>query len=162
MSGVAKTSVRQLHTRTLVLHYEIMIDGTVNEVWPELFNYNTWNPQHIGAEVQRIAGERSRKGELILESKKSGDGYLPPILIETVEVIAFRKLVWKMYKPEESPEITFVDFTLEAMGERTRFTYNSYGEILEERFRALPGEETYRHMLAEIFTALKRHVEGRN
>ena len=161
MQDLAQSGVRNLPTKTLVLHHEIIIDRPVRDVWPELFNYNTWNPQHIGAKVERVAGQPGNEGEIILESKKSGDGYLPPIVIETVKVVPFKQLVWKMYKPQETPEITFVDFSLDEVGNTTRFVYNSYGEILEERFEGLPDPGEYHKILLGIFGALKKFVEAR-
>ena len=83
------------------MDHELIINKPVSDVWPELFRYNIWNPAHIDAKVERVSGEENQEGEIILEEKKTEDGFLPPIVIETVKVVPLKKLVWKLYSQEE-------------------------------------------------------------
>lgn len=44
-----KKAVCRNDSYATVLTGEITIDRPPQEVWPCLFEYNTWNPDHIGA-----------------------------------------------------------------------------------------------------------------
>lgn len=153
---------RELSTKTLVHHHEIVIDRPVKDVWPELFTYTQWNPSYRGAKIVRVAGVPDQEGDILIAHLKKGDAYLPPFTVEIIKIIPNRKLAWKLYGLEETPEVTFVDFSLQEAGARTRFVYNSYAETLRAKLQELPPEEEYEKMLLQIFESLKRHVESRN
>src|SRR3569833_3531602 len=77
----------RLDVNTYFFSYDMIIDRPVQKVWPELANYHAWNPAHKGAKVERLAGEKSKEGEVILEYKKDGHGFAPPIIIETIKML---------------------------------------------------------------------------
>ncbi len=161
MQDIDQVRLKAQQTRVLVLHEELAIDKPVQAVWPTLFKYHLWNPEHIGAKVTRVAGTPDQEGDLILEYKKHGDAYLPPIAIEIVKIIPYRKLVWRLFEPGDNAEMGFVDFTLETADNGTRLVYNSYGEIPLARLPELPSADELRAQLARIFGALKKYIEGR-
>jgi hypothetical protein len=129
-------------------------------VWSELFKYNQWNPQHIGAKVIRLAGTPDQEGYIVLEYKKSGSGYEEPIVIEIVKLIPYQKLVWRLYDQQAHPIVGYVDFSLSDQGADTKFAYDAYSEYPEERRKEQLSDEEYRKILSELFGALKKHVEA--
>jgi hypothetical protein len=162
MNSEPSVEIRARPTSSLVLHHEIMIERPVTDVWPRLFEYNQWNPEHIGAKVTRVAGQPNQEGDVRLEFKRNGDAYLPPMVLEIVKVLPFKKVVWRMYEPQEgSPEIYFVDLTLEALGDKTKFVYNSYSEILKEKHKEMPDEAGFREYFTKVFQELKTYAETR-
>jgi len=118
-----------LDVKTYFFNYEMTLDSPPHKVWPHMLDYTGWNPGHIGAQLERLAGTRNEEGEIILEYKKSGDGYAPPIIIETVKMIPNEKIVWALYDPHSGATngIVFVDFSLQEVNGKTKFTYHSYG-----------------------------------
>lgn len=160
MQDITPVEVRALPTSSVTLHSEVIIDRPAKQVWPLLFKYAQWNPEHIGAKVTRVAGTPEQEGDIVLEYKKSAEGYLPPIVIEIIKIIPYRKIVWKLYEPQapENINVCFADFALEEKGRKTRFVYNSYSEIFNGK---KPKEIPPQQRVTEILASLKRYVETR-
>jgi uncharacterized protein YndB with AHSA1/START domain len=154
-----------LDVKTYCFSYEMTIDKPAQAVWRHMLNYRKWNPAHIGAKVTRLTGDENEEGEIILESKKSGEGYAAPIIIETVKIIPNEKIVWALYQPEDgaASEIGFVDFSLQETGDKTRFTYRSYGwgrsSLIGNDPKAF--RDSVMKALDEQLPALKEFVERR-
>jgi uncharacterized protein YndB with AHSA1/START domain len=155
----------RLDVNTYFFSYEMTIDRPIHAVWRHMLNYRQWNPAHIGAKVERLAGDQNEEGEVILESKRSGEGYAPPIIIETVKIIPNEKIVWALYMPDSGAanEIGFVDFSLQDVDGKTRFTYCSYGwgnsSLIGNDRKAF--EASVMKTLDEQLPALKEYVERR-
>jgi uncharacterized protein YndB with AHSA1/START domain len=151
----------RLRKRSLVLHDEITIERPVKEVWPALFRYNEWNPYHIGAKVERICGAQDEVGDLLLEYKKTDEGFAAPVAVEIVKIVEFKKLVWKLSYPERALEIDgFVDFSLEPLPDgATHFVYNSYSEIPRDLSGDFSSEAEFAGVMTKVLQALKTYVE---
>ena len=160
---VNEERLRNPATSVMVFRNEIIIDRPVEQVWPQLFKFMQWNPHHIGAKIIRLAGEPDCEGEIVLEYPKAANGYGPPVVIETVKVIPFEKLVWKLSEPQEKPQsyvVNFTDFSLESLDARTRFIYHSYFEVLKSALGSMPSDQQFDEIHREIFESLKRFVES--
>ena len=158
-----KQTTRTGNICTVVLSGEITIDRPPQEVWPALFEYNRWNPDHIGAKVERIAGESHQEGEIILEHKKSGEGYLPPLMIETVKIIANRKLVWKLSSPNGTDDgVGIVDFSLRENNDGTLFLYNCYSlaPATEDSNEVQMTQESAQPVIKTFMRELKKYTEN--
>jgi hypothetical protein len=152
--------------KTYSVNYQLVIDRPVHIVFERMINYHDWNPEHIGARVERLAGERNQLGEIILEFKKKPDGYEAPMLIETVKLVRNKQIVWAFYTPpNDNPTVmSFVDFSLREEGGKTVFEYNLYGSIkdLDGTYNVDRGafEQSILTRLNEVLPALKAHVEN--
>jgi hypothetical protein len=143
-----------------------VIDRPAHVVFERMINYHEWNPEHIGARVERLAGEKNQLGEVILEFKKTASGYEPPVLIETVKLVPNKQIVWALYMPpDDNPTVmSFVDFSLSDEGGKTAFEYRLYGSI--KNVDADPNLEraaltrSILTRLNELSPALKAHVES--
>jgi uncharacterized protein YndB with AHSA1/START domain len=155
----------QLDVNTYYFSYEMTIDSPIPNVWQHMLNYHDWNPDHVGAKVERLAGEKHQEGEVILESKRTGNGFAPPTIVETVKVIPNKKIVWALYMlgSGASQEIGFVDFSLQETEGRTQFTYQSYGwgnsAAIGHDKKAF--QEAVTESLRTLLSALKAYVEER-
>jgi hypothetical protein len=152
-------------TDTYAVTYEITIDRRAHDIWPRMINYQEWNPEHFGAKVQRLAGEKNKEGEIIVERKKTEGGYAPPMVIETVRVIPDKTIVWALYAPDTgaSNGISFVDFTLREMSGKCLFTYNLYGWRRANgtsEAEKIAHQEAVMARVRTIFLALKEHAEN--
>ena len=152
---------------TYSVSYEMTIDSPIHNVWNHMLNYHEWNPEHFGAKVERLGGDQNKEGEIILEYKKTDDGYAPPIVIETVKSIPNKQIVWAIYAPDSgaSKGIGFVDFSLREVNKGTEFTYNCYGwqfasEGTNENNRRMLHQSAL-EQLGRILPALKAYVEKR-
>lgn len=147
--------------------HDHVIDRPAYAIWPHMLEYHQWNPEHRGARVERVRGNRNEAGEVIIERKRNGDGFAAPVLIETVAVIPNRKIVWALYSPEHGPSkgVAFVDFTLQHMGGVSVLIYNLYGwrdvaEALNQADTATIQQDVIAR-LNKIFAAFKEYVEAR-
>ena len=151
---------------THAVRFEMTIDSAVSNVWRHMINYTEWNPDHIGARVERIAGEKNQQGEVILEYKKADVGYAAPGVIETVTLIPNERIVWALYGPDMGPAngIWFVDFSLQDADGKTLFTYNLYGwmkTVEDGRKSEKAGfQASVLESLQRILPALKAYVEN--
>ncbi len=152
---------------TCSISYKMTINRPAREVWPHMLNYREWNPDHLGASIERLAGEADSQGEMILEYKKTAAGYQEPILIETVRLVPPETVVWAIYDPKlgAANGIWFVDFTLTEVEGRTHFQYRLCGWIKSAPEALDPDKESVRRSLLnrldEILPALKTYVEDR-
>jgi uncharacterized protein YndB with AHSA1/START domain len=154
----------KLDVITYFFSHEMTIDSPVQNVWHHMLNYHEWNPDHIGAKVERLAGAKNEEGEVILEYKWSGDGYASPTIIETIKVIPTKKIVWALYMPDSgaSNEIGFVDFSLQESNGKTVFVYSAYGW---GNSSAIGNDKAAFHdsveaQLNKLLPTLKAYVEG--
>lgn len=152
--------------KTYSVNYQLVIDRPVHIVFERMINYHDWNPEHIGAKVERLAGEKNQLGEIILEFKKGPNGYEAPVLIETAKFVLNKQIVWALYMPpNDNPTvISFVDLSLREEGGKTLFTYNLYGSIkdLDGAYNVDRSafEQSILTRLNEVLPALKAHVEN--
>ena len=145
-----------------VLHHEIVIDRSVKEVWPHLFDLNKWNPLHIGSKIERVSGELNKEDEVYLEYRKVDGQYISPVTVELAKVVDFKKIVFKLYPPDNKERYYFVDFSLYEESGRTRFVFNGYAVLLmsQEAFTKYPSSEQLDLSLVQMTQSLKAYVEG--
>ena len=153
--------------KTYSVNYQMVIGRPAPVVFERMINYHEWNPEHIGAKVERLAGEKNQLGEVILEYKKGPNGYEAPVLIETVKLVPDKQIVWALYMPpDDDPAVmSFVDFNLRDEGGEVVFEYRLYGSIKDPNgtYTMERGafEQTILSRLNEVLPALKAHVESR-
>lgn len=156
--------ISRLDVNTYFFNYEMIIEREVENVWPQMLNYPAWNPNYSGAKFERLAGSKDEQGEVLLVQRKTGGGYAPAVIIETVKILPNKKIVWALYSPNSgaSTDIGFVDFSLRPANGNTLFTYSSYGwgtASVVGRDRAA-FRKSVEDQLDEILPALKAFVEA--
>ena len=144
-----------------ILFHEIMIDRSTKEVWPHLFALNKWNPQHIGSKIERISGISNKEGDTYLEYKMIDGQYITPVMVELAKVVDFKKIVFKVYPPDNKERYYFVDFSLYEESGRTRFVFSGYTVLLmsQEEFNKYPSSEQLHLSLVQMTQSLKAYVE---
>src|SRR4051812_23883903 len=105
----------------------LLIDASVDEVWPHMIDYTTWQDF---PEARTVAGEPGTEGEVVLLQKNFEGTLTPPYYARTIKREPGKRIIWKCF-PDDSAESDFfgavgfsgtVEFSLAPAGEgKTRF-----------------------------------------
>jgi hypothetical protein len=164
--GARDSKVGKHGVRTAAARFEMIIERDIKHVWPRMIKYHDWNPEHIGATVERVLGDPQTEGEIVIETDRSDDGQLPNVVIETVKLVPFETVIWAMYDPEKGATdgIWFVELALDAVGDFTRLTYRSQGWVRDTEWRAEFDRKAIVKLildrLGELMPVLRTHAES--
>ena len=166
--NVAVTGAEQAHAISPVYYLhegELILDASVEEAWPHVINYPSWQNYSI---VRHVSGAPGAEGEVVL-LKKEEVGDCPPYYARTITVDPPRRIIWKTFPPEGSDYFGIVDFRLSDAQGKTRFTFSmlyefvrafqSDSEVAEFRRQQDAGVEA---MLASVLPKLKSRIENRS
>ena len=165
MSG--DTSLRRAPVY-LVFDGEMLLDAGVQDAWPRVIDYPSWQNYST---VQHVCGNPGQEGEVILLKKNEGGVEFPAYCARTVKLEQGRRIIWKTFPAEKADgddSFGIVEFMLEDVQGKTRFRYHtlyefqvSYRDESElQAFRARQ-KENIEAVFAAVFPKLKRLVAGR-
>jgi hypothetical protein len=119
----------------LVFSGELLIDKPVDEVWPHVVHYSTWQNYPI---CEHVSGPVGEEGEVVLLAKEEGGIRTPPYYTRTIKLEPGKRIIWKCWPEQVTPDNDFlgasdfsavVQFSVEAQGERTLFSYDNIYEF---------------------------------
>lgn len=152
----------------MVFTGELVLDAPAHTAWPHVINYPAWQNYAI---VQHIAGERGQEGEVMLLKKDEKGVTTPPYFARTIKLDPGRRIIWKVYPEQRTPQndfFGFVDFQLAEVNGKTHFHHNSIHEF-QLRYRHASELDEFRQrrrettdtLFATIFAKLRKLVEER-
>ena len=117
--GTQASSDRKVAPVYLVADKEIILDAPVDEAWPQVIDYPSWQDYST---VEHVSGPAGQEGEVVLLKKEEAFEF-PPYYAITVKLEPEHRIIWKTYSLEdEEPFFGIVDFTVEEIQNTTRFS----------------------------------------
>lgn len=159
-----KTAGDQETTHVYTVHRgDMMIDAPVERVWPWVIDYASWQNYSI---QENVSGEPGAEGEVVRLKKDEPGSSGTPYLARTILIEPERRIIWKTFM-EDAPYFGIVEFEVEDVDGRTRFSYRTLyenvlpttdpDEVAEFRRERTVGIE---EMVASIFPKLKEYAEA--
>jgi hypothetical protein len=146
---------------TYSVRYEIAIDRSPEDVWKQLGDFQSWNPEYDGATVERLAGNPHQEGEVVRIQKTFGD----PFTMHVVKLVPGKQVVWANFDAEggASDGMSFVDNSVEGRPGGSTLRYSLYGYTTAtdgQEFDRDAFEASVVARLDEIMPSFKQHVES--
>lgn len=145
-----------------ILDGEFTIDAPVKDVWPHLLNFYGWQNFSVN---KHISGKPGAEGEVILLKKEEPGSSPNPYYARTIKLEPERRIMWKTY-PEAGNYFGIVEFKLDDVGGKTRFSYHMLYEntvcYQDEAELAQFREFSYgrfEKIFAAVFPKLKKLAE---
>lgn len=150
----------------IVASSETPIDATIAQTWPFLVDYPSWQNYTT---VETIEGTPGEAGEVVRLKKEDGGFVFPTYYARTILVEPERKIIWKTFLDEDTPEIQrfgIVEFRLFERDGQTIFWSNLIYEFTVpyetdqdlRDFEAMQNEN-FRTLQATTRPRLKKLVE---
>lgn len=118
----------------IVLYDEIIINRSVQEVWPELLNFVSW--YFAGHEIKRIKGESGTVGYTLLVGES--------LRHEIVSVRHLKSVVWKSCLIASCiKDYVFSDFRVDDIEKKTKFSMSNYSQ------QGFWGKETAKQVIQD-------------
>jgi len=149
----------------LVWQGEMLLAAPIEEVWPHVLNYPSWQNY---PRLQHVSGRPGEEGEVVLLMKEEKGFTFPPYYARTIKLEPPHRVIWKTY-PQVAQEINFfgiVDFTLAEAQDKTRFRYDMLYEFLvphrtEDELKAFhtQQDENFQALFSVTLPKLRSLVE---
>jgi hypothetical protein len=149
----------------LVFSGEVLIDKPVDEVWPHVVDYSSWQEFPI---CEHVSGPVGAEGEVVRLQKEELGIRTPPYYAKTILLEPGKRIIWKCWPEAVTPDNDFlgasdlsavVQFSVEPQGEKTRFSYtNVYEFIVLHRDEA--ELESFRSENIPLYEGAFGHIFG--
>ena len=156
-SNAEGARTRQTAPVYLIFEGELMLEAPVQDAWPHVMNYPSWQNY---SNVQHVSGEAGKEDEVVL-LRKSEEGFeFPPYYAITIKLEPERRVIWKIYPEKGTQEIDFfgiVRFTVHPAGQKTRFCYDTLYEFqvpYQERSELVAFRTAQQDNFAALFAAV--------
>jgi hypothetical protein len=113
---------------------EVLIDRSIDEVWPAIQQYYKWSDVHLKSQRKTIRGDKGEVGELveIMKPGSSESVYAETVSIRPIETIdgghRIANIVWKVYDKDVC-FARYSDFGVREYQGKTIFFRSVYSEL---------------------------------
>lgn len=104
-----------------------LLNAPVRIAWPYVVNYASWQSYSI---VQNVSGRVGSEGEVVLLKKEEEGFAFPPYLARTIKLEPEKRIIWKTYPEQGNDYFGIVDFRVQEISGKTRFSYSLLYEFM--------------------------------